>query len=157
MTVHIGNRAIAWYVVFLGIILTIVKLFDFDQYNSKPKDKILFKIKEFTRFIPKKWEENPKSYDTYQEFTKWFQSIIEIYLIELISVLISPLILIYKYKKVAKDVSEFVFQNTFRDQNNGFFVKMSLIENNNLAESKMLAHEKIERSIIGFNNYYNGI
>ena len=43
------------------------------------------------------------------------------------------------------------------DQNNGFFVKMSLIENNNLAESKMLAHEKIERSIIGFNNYYNGI
>ena len=116
MTVHIGNRAIAWYVVFLGIILTIVKLFDFDQYNSKPKDKILFKIKEFTRFIPKKWEENPKSYDTYQEFTKWFQSIIEIYLIELISVLISPLILIYKYKKVAKDVSEFVFQNTFRSK-----------------------------------------
>ena len=45
MGAHLGDRALGWYAVCLGVILTIIKLFDFDEYISKPKSAIMNKIK----------------------------------------------------------------------------------------------------------------
>jgi autophagy-related protein 9 len=151
MTVHLGNRALAWYAIFLGIILTVVKLFDFDVYISKPKSMIIGRIKEFTRYVPESWEENPKSYNTHKEFITWFQPTIIIYIIELLSVIILPILLLLKYKNFVKDITYFIIKNTVYSHDDGIFVKMSVIDKNQITNSD----QKMERSILGFNNYYN--
>jgi autophagy-related protein 9 len=152
MTVHLGDRALAWYAIFLGIILTIIKLFDFDQYISKPKETIIKRVKEFTRFVPENWEKNPKSYETYIEFVRWFEPIFEIYVIELVSVIILPILLLLKYKFFVKDITNFIVKNTVYSLNEGAFVKMSVMDDSHHFDN---SDQKIERSVIGFNNYYN--
>ena len=65
--------------------------------------------------------------------------------------IILPILLLLKYKDFVKDITDFIIKNTVYSHDDGIFVKMSVIDNNQMINSD----QKMERSILGFNNYYN--
>jgi len=148
MGLHIGNHALGWYTVVFGVILTILKLLDTEPYISKSKEEVMERIKRHTRFLPNDWDKNPSSHKTYKDYVRWFQPTTILYVQELISVILIPVVLMKMDKSSIKKISEYLIQNTIIDNDYGVFIKMSTLENN-------MNDEKMERSIIGFKSYYD--
>ena len=154
ITLKMWNHDLWWYAAILGLILTAIKITDYDHYNSRSKEDIIKKIKDNTKFLPRSWIGKERSHQTYNEFCAWFKPSLVIYIYELLSVITIPILLLKRYKKSVSDISDYLEKNTLIDPDYGTFLKMSYLSGE---EANQVVDNKMERSIAGFNDYYNNV
>ena len=147
----IDGRSVLFYIGILGGIVGLCKLIKNNNKIVYKPDILLKRIAIYTHYFPENWKNKEQEYDTYKEFSKYFQVRIYSLLEELFSFVISPYILYYKISKNSDKIVNFFIDYTIYSQNAGHicsFANMSI-------DSKVLNTKKIKNSKINFNFNYN--
>ena len=109
-------------------------------------------IYKYTLYMPNTWENNAHTYEVRDEFLHLFRYIIVMFFYDLISVITTPIILIFTLPKRSFDIAYFIKNNTLIiDDDVGKICSFSSLYVEDLYNNK-----KMERSIYLFkeNHYF---
>ena len=143
--VRLFDRSLIFYTGIFGAISATSRSFlktpENKVYNS---NGIMKKIFKHTHYMPPHWNNKCNTYDIRDEFLDLFPYTIVIFLFDLISVITTPIILIFVLPKMSSDIVNFIKFNTTNTKTIGnicSFAKFDEEENND---------KKIQRSKSGF-------
>ena len=143
--VRLFDRTLIFYTGVFGAISATSR-----SFLKTPENKvydpngIMKKIFKHTHYMPNHWNNKCNTYDTRDEFLDLFPYTIIIFLFDLISVITTPIILIFILPKTSSDIVNFIKFNTTHTKTIGnicSFAKFDEEENND---------KKIQRSKSGF-------
>ncbi len=112
--VHIFDRSLIFYTGIFGAVSTLAKSFIKQPENTiyNPSEIMVEKIYKHTHYMPLHWINKCNTFKIRDEFLVFFPYTINIFLQDLLSVFITPIILIFLLPKNVEDIIEFINTNT---------------------------------------------
>jgi autophagy-related protein 9 len=142
--VRLFDRSLIFYMGIFGAISgvsrTLIKTPNDNIYN--PED-IMKKISKYTYYMPFEWIDKCNTYYVRNEFLKMFKYKLFLFLNDLLSVITTPIILIFVLPKQSDKIINFLINNTVYTKKSGNICVFSEFKNNN-------NNKKIELSISMF-------
>ena len=111
--VKIYNETLLWYLAFFSIILTISRAFIPEQQFIFQPIQLMKQLVNITHYLPKHWRGYIHTYYVKDQFSQLFKSRINIFIDEIICVLLTPFILIFILPNQVDHIITFI-KNTVR-------------------------------------------
>jgi len=142
------NRSLIFYAGLCGTISAICKSFIYEPENSVfNPNKVMSDIIKETCYDPGYWQSNAHKLDIRNEFLEYFRYIIILFFYDILSVIMTPYLLIFVVSKQANIIHSFLKHNTTYKVNIGNICTLSdFKENNN--------DQKLQNSILCFSGNY---
>ena len=119
--IHIGEHNLLWYLGIFSATYAVFRSFIPDDSKAREApDDLMKEICIHTHIFPEKWVQRPSSPEVKEELCYLFQYKVQIFLMEMLSVLLTPLVLCYSLPSSAEAVLEFIRsgRHTIEDDNN---------------------------------------
>jgi len=128
LSVHLLNRNMFWYVAVLTAILAVARsVVPNSMEKSEDPDSVLKELCNETHYFPRRWKNNGASYDTIDEMLGLYRYKVVLFVMEIVSVIVTPFILIFSLPSCAEDITCFVRDNTV-DSPSGHVVGFSMFD-----------------------------
>jgi len=135
--VRVFDRSLLFYMGLIGTISSFAKGFiKTPEKSVYSPNSVMKKVIEYTHFEPPEWNDKLHTYKVRNEFLNMFPYIIVIFLYDLISVLVTPFILIFVLPSQASKIVNFIKIHTIQKENIGFICSFAEF-NNNKKDKKM--------------------
>lgn len=137
--VRLFDRSLIFYTGIFGAISaasrTLIKSPNENIYN--PED-IMNKISKYTYYMPFEWIDKCNTYYVRNEFLKMFKYKLFLFLNDLISVITTPIILIFVLPKQSDKIINFLVNNTIYNKETGNICMFSEFKNENINNNKKM-------------------
>lgn len=123
--IHIGEHNLLWYLGIFSATYAVSRSFIPDDSKAREApDELMKEICTHTHIFPEKWVQRPSSSEVKEELCYLFQYKVQIFLMEMLSVLLTPLVLCYSLPPSAEAVLEFIRSGRFinEDENKIIFI-----------------------------------
>lgn len=142
--VRLFDRSLIFYTGIIGAISATSRGFLKSPENSIYNPEVsMNKISKYTHYMPSHWNGKINTYDVRDEFISIFPYTLIIFCYDLLSVITTPIILMYVLPKFSSDITNFIKVNSMYNNKIGKICSYSNFE-------LKLADNKIKRSISGF-------
>lgn len=142
------NRSLLFYAGLFGTISAICKNFIYQPENSVfNPNKVMSEIIKETSYDPGYWENNAHKLDIRDEFLEYFRYVIIIFLYDILSVIMTPYLLLFVVSKQANNIHNFLKNNTTYKINTGNICTLSDFKTKNY-------DQKLQNSILCFSGNY---
>ncbi|XP_049850576.1 autophagy-related protein 9-like [Schistocerca gregaria] len=165
---YIGDRSVVWVLSILGTSLAILR-------SLLPEEHFVFEPHEFMEevimhihHLPLEWVEKAHTPEVHKTFVSYFQFKVVIFLVEVLSVIITPLLFIYSLPLCAEETIQFLRDMTIEEPGLGrmvCFARLNMDDTYPPAQEhyisqpdrhKLVDTQKMQMSIINFKaNYPN--
>lgn len=122
------GKSVIWYVGLLGVLLTLCRSMVPDASKAYDPSKLMGDIAEYTHYMPAGWKGKLHTDKVRREFGSMFSYKFTILLNELISVIVTPIILITSLPKCADDLVEFFREFTVHVDGVGYVCSFALFD-----------------------------
>ena len=115
--VKFSNWNLLWYIGILGVIFSVGKSLIPDQEVHKAQyhknyfeemNNALYRVASHTHYFPEKWKGMAWKRRTHKEFTSLFVHQSQLFVIEMLSVVLTPLVLCISLRKCAPEICDFI-------------------------------------------------
>lgn len=118
--VRMFDRSLLFYMGIIGTISSFAKGYIRNpEKNVYNPNNIMEKVIEYTHYSPEEWKDKYHTNKVRKEFMEMFPYIIVLFLYDLISVITTPLILIFILPQYSSDIVNFIKINTIEKENVG--------------------------------------
>ena len=182
---HLMNRQLIWYATVLAGVYAMSRSFVPDPEKKQTKwektsgtggggmcmtddcdaEEIMLQLSAKTHYFPIHWKNNCNSFDVRDDFFELFQYKIQLFFQELVSVALTPYLLITSLPGSAANILAFVDQHTVQDRTLGAVCRYSLFDfkrygngkygcsqGSNIGEASLQG--KMEKSYINFKEHH---
>ncbi|KAI3424722.1 hypothetical protein D9Q98_008111 [Chlorella vulgaris] len=106
------GRQLVWWVAVVGVVLALSRAFVIESETAFDPEVALMEVVLHTHYLPRHWRGRAHTREVQQEFEALFQYKALLFLEELSSILLTPLLLWFSLPQCAGTVLSFVEQNT---------------------------------------------
>lgn len=150
MYMKLFNRNLLWYVAIITSIISLAKLMIvYPTAIDESAEEIMSNIIVHTRYCPSHWIGKYGKYEVLAEFKNLYRYKIIMVLIEICSVVLIPFYMLFGLNNKIEKVVKFIVDNTAQDDELGSVCDLNCVNNVNARNI-----DKMNRSIMNFNNYY---
>ncbi|BGP66174.1 hypothetical protein NBRC10512_001448 [Rhodotorula toruloides] len=122
------GRTVLFYIGVFGTILAVARGMLPDENRVVDPEELMRNIVEHTHYLPKEWKDKLHSAEVHVAFGKLFQMKVSLFLQELFSVLITPLVLWYSLPKCAGPVVDFFREFTVHVDGLGYVCSFAVFD-----------------------------
>ena len=107
--IHIGEHNLLWYLGIFSATYAVSRSFIPDESKAREApDELMKEICVHTHIFPENWTQRPGSPQVKEELCSLFQYKVQVFFTEMLSVLLTPLVLCYSLPSSAEAVLEFI-------------------------------------------------
>lgn len=161
-----SNRSVGWWLAVLLLLLVLARSFVPDEYKVFQPTAKLAEVSKHIHHYPFEWQDQADSSVTHRQFCRLFPYRVTIFIEELLSVFMTPVILAFVLPKSSLDTVKFIRDHSTIVPNIGNVCNMAMFNRSDLYVDQSLVssslcphdqaiHPKMEASYINFRNYYN--
>lgn len=122
------GKSVIWYVGFFGVILAITRSMMPDSSRAHDPAKLMTEIVEYTHYLPRHWRGKLHTENVRSEFGEMFDYKFSILLNELISIIVTPFILLFSLPKCTDGLVEFFREFTVHVDGVGYVCSFALFD-----------------------------
>lgn len=108
------DRSVIWWTGIIGAILAGTQSLIPDEAEIVKPEKLLNDVKSYTHYGRAKWEGREESLDTFDEFSQLYQLKIVNFIEELISILLTPYLLMMRLPQQSDEIVDFFSQHSYK-------------------------------------------
>lgn len=146
------NRSLIFYVWVIGLISAYSRSIITQEEKIYSPNTVMKKVAKYTRYMPSNWVGRCDTYDVRDEFTSVFQYSIVIFFYDLLSVIITPLLLIFIMPRQSSSISTFIKTNTIDDKKIGYICSLSSFKDEYKIDNKSSSYMLFCDNHTDFNN-----
>ena len=155
-----AGKSVIWYVGFFGVILAITRSMMPDSSHAHDPAKLMTEIVEYTHYLPRGWRGRLHTESVRSEFGEMFDYKFSILLNELISIIVTPFVLLFSLPKCTDGLVEFFREFTVHIDGIGYVCSFALFDfkrhgnrkygGGNTDKQKWTRQGKMEKSFLSF-------
>jgi autophagy-related protein 9 len=150
------GRSGLFYIGLFGAILAVSRALTPDEYLIYDPRGMMEEVAMDTHWLPDEWKDKLHADEVRREFSSYFQLRIVVFLQEIIGILVTPFLLMFRLPVSADNIVTFFLSNTSHADQVGWVCKYALFDLTQLGEGRdaRVGVNKMSQSIVDFKHHH---